>query len=143
MGLFPGVERNFHFELEGNIFAGSFPVRKDRRDIDVEVAQRLKYVPLNSIPSDTYSLELMCVTLNKVFTTKPKELEGIDFADLPDDELILKIWEKYRKLEKVYEDQLKKNNRSDLSKKTDSIESKLPFEPVSTPKLQDTAERVD
>ncbi|WP_243394822.1 hypothetical protein [Leptospira adleri] len=129
--------------MEGSIFAGSFPVRKVRRDIDVEVAQRLKYVPLNSIPSDTYSLELMCVTLNKVFTTKPKELEGIDFADLPDDEIILKIWEKYRKLEKVYEDQLKKNNRPDLPKRTDSNESSLPFKPVSTTKLPDAAERVD
>ncbi|UML78861.1 MULTISPECIES: hypothetical protein [Leptospira] len=142
MGLFPGVERSFTFELEGHAFAGNFPRRSDRRDIEVEVAQRLNFVPLGSISSNVYTLELMCVTLNKIFTTKPKELDGIDFADLPD-QVISKIWEKYRSLEKSYEDQLKKNNRSPLSKKTDSVESNLLFGSVSASRLSDLAERVD
>ncbi|EKR90573.1 hypothetical protein LEP1GSC163_0003 [Leptospira santarosai str. CBC379] len=142
MGLFPGVERSFSFELEGHIFAGHFPRRSEKRDIEIEVAQRLKFVPLGSVPIEIYSIEVMCVTLNKVFTTKPKELDGIDFADLPD-EVITKIWDKYRPLEKSYEGQLKKNNRSPLSQKTDSVESNLLFGSVSTSKSSDITERVE
>ncbi|MDI7166638.1 hypothetical protein [Leptospira santarosai] len=142
MGLFPGVERSFSFELEGHIFAGHFPRRSDKRDIEIEVAQRLKFVPLGSISSDAYAIELICVTFNKILTTKPKELDGIDFGDLPD-QVILKIWNKYKTFEKSYEDELKKNNRSPLSKKTDPVESNLPFGSVSTPKLSDVAERVE
>ncbi|EMJ56548.1 hypothetical protein LEP1GSC111_1228 [Leptospira interrogans str. UT126] len=142
MGLFPGVERSFTFELEGHAFAGNFPRRSEKRDIEVEVAQRLNFVPLGSISSDAYAIEVICVTFNKILTTKPKELDGIDFADLPD-QVILKIWNKYKIIEKSYEDQLKKNNRSPLSKKTDSVESNLLFGSVSASRLSDLAERVD
>lgn len=142
MGLFPGVEREFQFEVDGHKFGGRFPLPSDRRNIDVIVSQRLGGTSLQSIPTETYSAEYVFVTLNYTLTEKPKDLDGIDFADIPDEEFIVKVWTQYNKLQKAYQAGLKKNNRASLPAKAPSKQPRQPSQSVSSQRVQDIAERI-
>lgn len=142
MGLFPGVEREFSIEVDGKKFAGKFPLPSDRRNIDIMISRRLGGVALQSVPPETYTSEYVFVTLNYCLTDRPPDFEDVDFADIPDEELTLRIWKEYSKKEKVYQAGLKKNNRTTLSSKTSRTESGKPSESLSTSRISDIAERV-
>ncbi|TGL05014.1 hypothetical protein EHQ43_10260 [Leptospira bouyouniensis] len=142
MGLFPGVEREFQFEVDGHKFGGKFPLPSDRRNIDVIVSQRLGGASLQSIPSETYSAEYVFVTLNYILTDRPRDMEGMDFADIPDEEFILKVWTQYNKLQKAYQVGLKKNNRTVLSTKASGKQPGQPTKPISSKRVSDIAERL-
>lgn len=142
MGLFPGVEREFQFEVDGHKFGGKFPLPSDKRNIDVIISQRLGGVSLQSIPTETYSAEYVFVTLNYTLTERPKDLDGIDFADIPDEEFIVKVWTEYKKLQKAYQTGLKKNNRTTVSTKATNKQPGQSSKPVSSKGVQDIAERV-
>ncbi|CAE14709.1 MULTISPECIES: hypothetical protein [Leptospira] len=142
MGLFPGVEREFHFEVDGHKFGGRFPLPSDRRNIDVIVSQRLGGTSLQSIPTETYSAEYVFVTLNYTLTDRPRDFEGLDFADIPDEDFIVKVWSQYNKLQKAYQAGLKKNNRTVVPTKTPGKQSRQSAQSVSTQRVPDIAERV-
>lgn len=142
MGLFPGVEREFQFVVDGLKFGGKFPLPSDRRNIDVLISRRLGGVPLHSIPNETYTTEYVCATLNYIISERPKEFEEIDFADLPDEDFTILVWKEYSKLEKAYQAGLKKNNRATVSTKATNKQSGQSSKSVSSKAVQDTAERL-
>lgn len=142
MGLFPGVEREFHFEVDGHKFGGRFPLPSDRRNIDILISRRLGGVSLDSIPNATYTSEYVFVTLNYTISDRPSELEGIDFADIPDENFTVLVWKEYSKLEKAYQAGLKKNNRTVVPTKTPGKQSRQSAKSVSSKRVPDIAERV-
>ncbi|MCW7467501.1 hypothetical protein ND864_17410 [Leptospira levettii] len=142
MGLFPGVEREFQFEVDGHKFGGKFPLPSDRRNIDILISRRLGGVSLDSIPNQTYTSEYVFVTLNYTISDRPSELEGLDFADIPDENFTVSVWKEYSKLEKAYQAGLKKNNRTVVSSKASAKQPRQSSKSVSSKRVQDIAERV-
>ncbi|MCB1178094.1 MAG: hypothetical protein KDK36_10985, partial [Leptospiraceae bacterium] len=59
-----GIDRNFTVIVEGVTLKGLFPLPKEEREIDLQVAERLRFSPINSIPPNTYNYEYICVLLN-------------------------------------------------------------------------------
>lgn len=142
MGLFPGVNREFEIEVDGLRFGGEFPLPSDRRNIDLRIAQRLAGIPLASIPNETYSAEFVFVTLNYVLRERPKEFEGQDFAEYPNEDFTVRLWNEYRTAEKAYQEALKKNNRTTVSQKPNREEPRQLPKSVSSKRVQDIAERI-
>ncbi|WCL51522.1 hypothetical protein [Leptospira sp. GIMC2001] len=141
MGLFPGVERQFVITLDGLKFAGEYPLPRDTRQIDVEVAQNLGGVPLHSVPQDTYFYERTCAELQHVIKDYPEELRDTQFIDYPDPEFIVNLFNEYRKKRDSWIKGLKKNQQPSSPKRAPSKNEPSP-EPVSNADVQDTASRV-
>lgn len=142
MGLFPGVNREFEFQVDGHKFGGKFPLPSDRRNIDIIISRRLGGVSLDSIPNETYTSEYVFVTLNYTISEKPSELVDVDFADIPDEDFTVSVWKEYSKLEKAYQAGLKKNKRSTVPTKATSKQSGQSSKSVSSKTVPDIAERL-
>jgi len=141
MSLFPDLERNFTFVVNGLRFGGTFPKPSDRTNISVRVAMRLGGVPVVSIPEHVYSSAMMAETLNYVISDRPEQFKKIDFAECEDEELVLQVFTEYVKRFNAFKESLKKNNDRGGNRET-TPESRPANEPVPPARVQDIAERI-
>lgn len=105
-----GIDRRFKINIDGVTLEGEFPLPRDERDIEIELAKRLQYVPVGSISKDVYQYEYICVLLNQTIKSKPDELK--DFSEVYDVDWTLRVFDSYTKQKKELDSSLKKNNRS-------------------------------
>lgn len=141
MGLFPGVDRNFAITVEGEKFAGMFPLPRDIREIDIIISRNLGGQPLHSIPQATYQYETICTELEYVLQDRPESWRDISFIECPDPDLVIAIFNEYRKKKDSWKEGLKKNKQPNPPKRAAS-NNKLESSALSDADLQDTAKRV-
>ena len=89
--------------------SGEFPLPKDERNIELELAKRLQYTPSSTISQEIYQFEYVCVLLNYTIKNRPKEI--LDFSEIYDVDFTLRVYNEYAKLKKALDQSLKKNNR--------------------------------
>jgi len=141
MGLFPGVERQFSILYNGEKFAGEFPLPKDIREIDVMISRNLGGQPLHSIPQATYQYETICTELEYVLKDRPESWKNNLFIEHPDPDVVIGIFNEYRKKKDLWKEGLKKNKQPDPSKRTTQNHESQPGS-LPDADLQDTAQRV-
>lgn len=105
-----GIDRSFRITVDDVVLEGEFPLPKDEREIDLKVAERLRFVPRNSIPNDTYNQEYICSLLNHVIKKKPDKLT--DFSEVYDFDWTVRAFNAYSAEKKKLDESLKKNNRT-------------------------------
>lgn len=105
-----GIDRNFRIVVDDIELKGEFPLPKDDRNIELELAKRLNYSPKGSISTETYQFEHICTLLNYVIKERPKQLE--DFAEIYDYDWTMRVFDEYIKARKQFDESLKKNNRA-------------------------------
>lgn len=88
-----GIDRSFRITVDDVVLEGEFPLPKDEREIDLKVAERLRFVPRNSIPNDTYNQEYICSLLNHVIKKKPDKLT--DFSEVYDFDWTVRAFNAY------------------------------------------------
>lgn len=134
-----GIDRKFRIVVDEVELKGEFPLPKDDREIELELAKRLKYVSKGSLSPDVVYFENMCCILNHVIKEKPKELT--DFAEVYQFEWTVKVFNEYSSAKKKFDESLKKNNGSGNDSDIGERPGHDP-EPVSNEKLQPKTRRV-
>ena len=134
-----GIDRKFSIKIDDIELSGEFPLPKDERNIELELAKRLQYTPTSTISQDIYQFEYICVVLNYTIKNKPKELT--DFSEIYDVDFTLRVYNEYAKQKKALDESLKKNNRSGNDSRTGE-KSGDNSEPLFDEKLQPKTRRV-
>lgn len=112
MGIFKQIDRDIEIEVDGHVFKGRLPLPSDERNIVVNVSRRLGGANLNSIPDEIYFLEKAVSTLNYCLDVDE------DWANNPDLDLTLRVYNKFREAQDELQERLKKNNHSGGNKGT-------------------------
>lgn len=77
-------------------FVITFPLPKDLREIEVEVARMLEGLPVTSFPKEQMAMFRAYATLDHVITDSPEWWKKMDSSeDCPDDELITHLYGRY------------------------------------------------
>ena len=84
------IDRNFKIQIDNIELKGEFPLPRDDRDIELELAKRLNYIDKNKLNQDIVNFEHICCILNKVIKDKPKFIE--DFAEIYDYDWTIRVF---------------------------------------------------